>query len=596
MDYESRTIFSLVEQGLKGNTSGIALSSKRNGKWTDTTVNDFIERVRSCALGLFELGIRKGDRVALHARNSTEWMICDQAILSIGAINVPIYTTQPADQIKYILENSEARVYIVSDDEMFERVKPLSKSIETLTAIISLYGSGHKKLKSFDSVIALGYKKNEAEPNLFEQLKSKVEPEDLASIIYTSGTTGLPKGVMLTHNNIASNIQASYERVPFDPDKDKNLKILSFLPLSHIFERMLDYMFMSMSYPIYYIESNDELIDDIKTLKPHFFGTVPRLLEKVYVGLKIKTNEGSGVKRIIGLWGLSIAESYEPEKEPSWLNTIKFKLADRLVFSKIREALGGNLIGMISGGAALSGKMMRFYNGIGLYCSQGYGLTETSPVISVPAPGDLRAGSVGKPLRNVKVKIADDNEILIKGPNVTKGYYKMPEETINVFTDDGWFMTGDIGKLDDGHLYITDRKKDLFKLSTGKYVAPQYIENKLGNSIIIEQAAVIGSYHPYCVALIVPAFDSIAGKVSVKITKDELSKNKEVRRLLQDEIDKVNSSLPDWEQVRKFMIIDKSFTIESGELTPTMKMKRQIVYEKYQHQIDEMYEQEKKEA
>lgn len=598
MEYEPKTIINLVAQGLKENHSGIALSSKRNGKWNDTSVNKFIESVKYFALGLHELGVRKGDKVALHAPNSTEWMVCDQAILSLGAVNVPIYITQPADQIKYILENSESRVYIVSDDELFDNVKPLSKAIESLHAIVSLYGTAHKKLKLYDEVVDKGRKKDDAEAQLFEQLKSQVKPQNLASIIYTSGTTGIPKGVMLTHNNIASNILASYERAPFDPEKDKNLRILSFLPLSHIFERMLDYMFMSMSYPIYYIESTNELVDDIKTVKPHFFGTVPRLLEKVYAGFRAKTKEAGGIKKIIGLWGLNLADTYELGEVPSGIQAIKFRLADKLVYSKLREALGGNLIGMISGGAALSGKMMNFFNGIGLYCGQGYGLTETSPVIAVSTPGDLRAGSVGTPLKNVQVKIAEDDEILTKGPHVMKGYYKMPEETAGVFTDDGWFKTGDIGKLDqEGHLYITDRKKDLFKLSTGKYVAPQYIENKLGNSTEIEQAAVIGSAQPYCTALIVPAIKSVVGKLSnPDITKEELNKNEEVRKLLQNEVDAINRELPRWEQVQKFIIINEPFSIESGELTPTLKMKRRVIYDKYQSQIDEMYGQEKKEA
>lgn len=597
MNYQSRTILGLVGQGLEKNTSGIALSTKRNGEWTETTVNEFNERVKNFASGLYELGVRKGDRVALHAPNSTEWMVCDQAILSIGAINVPIYTTQPADQIKYILENSESRVYIISDDEMFEPVKSIIKSVDSLNAVVSMYGSSHAKLRSYDSILTMGEKKNQTDSKFFDSLKSKVQPDDLASFIYTSGTTGVPKGVMLTHNNIASNILASIERAPFDPDRDRNLKMLSFLPLSHIFERMIDYMYLTMGYPVYYIESIDEIVQDIKDIKPHFFATVPRLLEKVYAGFKAKTNEASGLKRSIGLWGLNLADTYEIENKPKGFNAIKFKIADKLVYSKIRDALGGNLIGMMSGGAALSGKMMNFFNGIGLYCGQGYGLTETSPVIAVSTPGDLKAGSVGKPVTGVRVKIADDGEILTTGPNVMKGYFKMPEQTAEVFTEDGWFMTGDIGKLDEyGHLYITDRKKDLFKLSTGKYVAPQYIENKLANSLIIEQAAVIGSSQRYCAALIVPAIDSINRKIDGNLKKEELHNSDEVRDLLQGEIDKVNSSLPDWEQVKKFIIINEPFTIESGELTPTMKMKRRVIYEKYLDQIEDMYENEPKEA
>ena len=590
MDYEPITVIQLVHQGIEKNASGLALSSKRNGKWVETSVGEFKSLVRNFALGLYEIGIRKGDRVALHAPNSTEWMVCDQAILSLGAINVPIYTTQPADQIKYILENSESSSYIISDDDMFRAVKPLVKPIDSLKSIISIFGTDHNKLKSFEHIIDTGKKKDQEEPGLYDRLIEEVRPEDLASIIYTSGTTGVPKGVMLSHDNIASNIHASIERAPFSPEKDRHLKILSFLPLSHIFERMLDYMYMTMGYPIYYIEQIEEIVEDIKTVKPHFFGTVPRLLEKVYASLKAKTSEAGGLKSKIGLWGLSLADTYEIGNKPTGFRALQFKIADKLVFKNIRGALGGNLIGMMSGGAALSGKMMNFYNGIGLYCGQGYGLTETSPVIAVSTPGDLRAGSVGTPIRGVQVKIADDGEILTKGPNIMKGYYKQPEETAATITSDGWFMTGDIGRLDeDGHLYITDRKKDLFKLSTGKYVAPQYIENKLANSTIIEQAAVIGSSMRFCAALIVPALDAVTKKTGTTITKDDLKDHPGVRELIQEEVDVINAGLPDWEQIKGFVILNEPFTIDSGELTPTMKMKRRVIYDRYAKEIDKMY-------
>ncbi|MEX0687020.1 MAG: long-chain fatty acid--CoA ligase [Balneolales bacterium] len=595
MKYEPNTIINLVKRGLENNTSGLAMSSKRNGIWAETSINAFNDRILYFALGLYDLGIRKGDKVALHSPNSTEWMISDLAILSLGAVSVPIYTTQPADQIKYILEDSEAKIYIVSDDKMFEGTKPLVKSIESLNSIISIYGSEHEKLQSFEEVIIAGQKIHNKQPDLLNKQISEVKPDDLASIIYTSGTTGVPKGVMLSHNNIASNIQASIERAPFDPKKDKNLKMLSFLPLSHIFERMLDYMYMTMGYPIYYIESLEEIVADIQKVKPHFFATVPRLLEKVYASTKAKTNEAAGLKRKIGLWGLQLADSYEIGKSNSVLKALKLKIADVLVYKKIRTALGGNLIGMISGGAALSGEMMKFFNGIGLYCAQGYGLTETSPVIAVSIPGDLRPGSVGKPITDVEVKIAEDDEILTKGPNVMKGYYKQPEETAAVFTNDGWFMTGDLGRFDeDGHLYITDRKKDLFKLSTGKYVAPQYIENKLAGSLIIEQAAVIGSSRRFCAALIVPSLDAISRKMNTTLTREDLNTHPEIHQLLQSEIDKVNKTLPDWEQIKDFVIISEPFTIKTGELTPTMKMKRKVIYENYKEEIDNLYQRDLK--
>lgn len=592
MGYDPTTIIAEIDKGIEKHYREVFIATKRKGEWVETGKEEFTEKVRKLALGLYELGVRSGDRVSIHSENSAEWVICDQAVLSLGATNVPIYTTQPAEQIKYILENSGAKVHIVSNDELFTETKSLMKSIESVEAVISIFGSKHEKLRSFESILEMGARKHEEDPGLFDRLKSEISPDDLATLIYTSGTTGDPKGVMLTHNNIASNLLASMERLPFDATVEEDQQMLSYLPLSHVFERMITYIYISLGYPIYYIEDIDEIREDMRHVRPYFIATVPRLLEKIHTGVKVRGQELSGVKKQLYYWGLNMAEDYDPEHPPSGLAALKHKLADKLVYSKIREAFGGKLLGFVSGGAALSPEIFSFFNGIGLYCAQGYGLTETSPVISVTDPDHMRIGSSGTPLSNVEVKIADDGEILTRGPHVMQGYYNNKEKTDEVMTEDGWFMTGDVGKLEDGYLFITDRKKSVFKLSTGKYVAPQIIENRLINSGYIEQAMVVGYKRKFCSALIVPTYENVKKRLKSKgySLTDDLSKDPNVRELIQSEVDKVNKELSPWETVKKFYLLEEPFTIESGELTPTQKVKRPVVNERYREEIDSMYE------
>lgn len=596
MKYEPSTIISEVDKGLQKHDKDVLLATKRKGQWIETGKEEFLEKVRNLALGLYQLGVRKGDRVTLHSENSTEWVICDQAILSLGAVNVPIYTTQPADQIKYILENSGARIHIVSNDELFAETKALMKSITNIEAVISILGSKHGKLRPFESVLEMGRKKYEESSGLLDELKAQVKPDDLASLMYTSGTTGDPKGVMLTHNNIASNVLASLERVPFDADVKEGEQMLSYLPLSHIFERLITYMYFSMGYPIYFIEEVEEIKEDFAHVKPYFFSTVPRLLEKIHTGIKVKGQEFSGLKKNLYYWALKRTENYDPQNPPSGLDAVKHKIADKLIYSKIRELFGGRLIGMISGGAALSPEIFKFINALGLYCGQGYGLTETSPVIAVTDPDHMRIGSSGTLLADVEVKIADDGEILTKGPNVMKGYFNDEEKTKSVFTADGWFMTGDVGKMEDGYLFVTDRKKSVFKLSTGKYIAPQTIENSLAESGYIEQAVVIGYGRKFCSALIIPSYQNIEKRLKSRgksITGDR-DKNDDVHTLIQQEVDKVNRQLSPWETIKKFVLLKEPFSIESGEITPTLKVKRSVVQERYKDEIESMYANQEK--
>ncbi len=585
-----QTIPQIVDVGIPKNTTGIACAVKRGGVWHETSVEDFREKIEAFALGLYAMGIRQGDRVALHSENSTEWIIIDQAVLRLGAVTVPIYTTQPGDQIKYILEDAEARIYIVSTEALFEAPRPFIDEIETLETTVGILGSYADGMLTFDEVLEQGRKRRDAAPGLLATLQEAIAPDDLATLVYTSGTTGLPKGVMLTHGNLASNVLAVEDRFPFDPDEDRGGAMLSYLPLSHSLERTATLTYLYIGYPIYFVEDFREIAEDFKTVRPVHMSTVPRLLEKIHAGIHKRAGTLSGVKRLLMRWALGLAERYDVARPPSGL---QHKLAERLVYKKLRDAIfGGNLKAVTSGGAALPGNLMNFFNALGLFCAQGYGLTETSPVITLYKKGTLRAGSAGIPVNNVEVRIADDGEILARGPNIMKGYYKLPDKTAEVMSDGGWFHTGDIGHLDDGHLFITDRKKQLFKLSTGKYIAPTPIEVALSGSPLIEQVVVVGSEYKFCAALIVldpQAVRQELGQAEAALPDADLAADASVNSLIDGVVTTVNESLPHWEQVKKFCLLEQPFSIEGGELTPTLKVKRRVVHEKYRDRIEGMY-------
>ncbi len=592
MAYENATLISVIDEGYDKNITGVFSATKRNGEWIKTSPAEFREKVENFALGLIELGVKPGDRVSLHSENSTEWLICDQAILSIGAVVVPIYTTQPGDQIKYILENSECHVHIVSNDEVFSDTKPLIKAVENVKAIITIQGSNHKKLRNFEDVIELG----KSAGGDIEAYRSKVKPGDLATLIYTSGTTGVPKGVQLTHNNIAHNVLACLEHYPFDIDKNRGHNILSYLPLAHMFERTATYIYAHIGYPIYYIEDVKDIKDDFAYVKPVYMITVPRLLEKIVTGIKVKGQDMRGLQKILYYWAINRALDFDPEKPPKGVGALQHRFADKIVYSKIRALFGGNLIAMNVGGAALAPSIMRFMNGIGIYCGLGYGLTETSPVLTGPTDGELRVGSSGRPFRDIEIRIAEDGEIQAKGPNIMSGYYRMSDKTKEAFTDDGWFCTGDIGHIDeDGWLFVTDRKKALFKLSTGKYVAPQPMENALVTSGFIDQAVVIGAHHRFCAALIVPAWDNMKKRFKdkhVEFPEEDITQNEYVIGRIQKEVDKVNAGKPHWEQIKKFRVLEEPFSIDKGEITPTLKVRRAVIREHYKDIIEEIYKDE----
>ncbi|HET7461343.1 MAG TPA: long-chain fatty acid--CoA ligase [Longimicrobium sp.] len=589
--YTPTTLLALVEQGLPRNITPVTIATKRDGKWIETSRAEFERQVELFAYGLHALGVRRGDRVAIHAENSAEWMVADLAILSLGAIDVPIYTTQPADQIEYIITNSEAVAYIVSSPRLYGAVAACLPNCAGLKAVIGIRGSFGEGMLSWRDVLAKGEAAKAAEPGFLAESRARANPEDLATFIYTSGTTGTPKGVMLTHWNLASNVLSSLERMPWDIEGLRGEKILSYLPLSHVFERMLAYLYLHVGYPVWFVENFEEMLQDLAAVRPVHFSTVPRLLEKVYAAIHAKGATLHGAQKKIFEWGIGLADRYDVEKPLGLADKVQYALADALVFKKVRALFGGRLVAITSGGAALSKEVMNFINAVGIFCGQGYGLSETSPVIAVYTKGRLRAGSVGEPITGVEVKIADDGEILVRGPNVMQGYFKMPEATAEVLTGDGWFKTGDVGHLEDGKLFITDRKKELMKLSTGKYIAPQPIEHRLAASRFIEQAVVVGNSRQFCSALIV--LDAVAignwfkeqgGEVPA-----DIAGHPGVKELIQREIDHVNTELPHWEQVKKFALITRPWSIETGELTPTLKIKRRVIHEKHAHEIQTLY-------
>lgn len=588
------TILHLVDSGFKRNRTGHCVVGKVDGEWKATTVEEFGRCVEHLALGFTELGIKKGQTVALHSENRPEWFLMDQALLSLGAVTVPIYTTQPDDQIEYILKNSEAQLYIVSNDELYSSIKPVWKNIPTLKGVFSFSHSTDSDVKHYSEIEKLGEKRQVDHPDEFATLKAKVEPDDLATLIYTSGTTGTPKGVMLTHWCVASNVVASEERVPFNPADFDEPYSLSFLPLAHIFERMISYLYTYMGMTIHFVGNIDDILVDFQSVRPIVFTTVPRVLEKIHAGFRAKVADMTGLGGLLAKAAIEHAENYDVAKPYTGIDALKMKLFDVLVYKKFRAAMGGRILNITSGGAALSPLMMNFFNAIGILTGQGYGLTETSPVISVYHKEQLKAGSAGIPLKNVEVKIAEDGEILARGPNIMKGYFKMAEATKEVLDDDGWFHTGDIGHLDDdGFLFITDRKKALFKLSTGKYVGPQHLENLLKDQGQVEQIVVIGNGKKFCAALIYPDYRFIAKRLEsagTTLHEDQKTTQEEVLAEVQSAIDLVNKKVPHWEQIKRFRLLAEPLSIEGGELTPKMSIKRPFVMKKYDYLVKDIYE------
>ena len=573
------TLPALAEQGLERNAGGIAVSCRYGREWRDTTVADFRTAVAEIALALHARGVRHGDRVCLHSENRTEWLLADLAILSIGAVSVPIYATQPADQVRYILKHCEAKVLFVSNAELWRTSGAFIADFPDLD-VVGFDGAWHGQMTPLADFRKEGAHLARTEPELSARLRAEVTPDDLASITYTSGTTGVPKGVMLTHRNLAFSILASQTRAFSARNRKPGDRMLSFLPYAHIYEHGVIYSYLQLGAHVFIVPNTDNLLEDIQHVRPAHFATVPRLLEKVYGAIHTKVGAARGVKGALGRWALKVAHRYDVEKGGG----LAHRIADRLVFSKMRATMGGNIRGISSGGAALSAEIARFFIAIGIPVGEGYGLTETSPVITTYDPERLRPGSVGLPLPGVEVQIAPDGEILARGPNVMQGYYKMPEQTADVLTADGWFHTGDIGHMDaEGFLYITDRKKELFKLSTGKYVAPAPIENRLICHPVIEQVVIVGNGQKFTGALIFPLVEAIRDRLGHEPSQEE------VRAILQDAVDAANAGLPPWEQVKKFEVLSEPMSVETGEYTPTLKRKRAQIATRRHAEIARIY-------
>ena len=572
------------------------VSEKRGGDWVRVSSDEFARRVRHIALGLSELGIQPGDRVGLISENRPEWSIVDLAILAAGAVVVPLYTTQASDQIRFILEDSGARALMISGGRVLKHAREGFAGIDGLNEVIVFdpkSAEGVNRAVTLENVETRGATIDRRDAKAFDRLIGRGRPEDLATIIYTSGTTGEPKGVMLTHDNFIANVRSITSGLPISP-ADVSLSVL---PLSHIFERTVFYVFAYVGVAVHYAASFDQVGEFLREVKPTIMTAVPRLFEKVYHRIIKKGTSAGGTKAKIFEWSLAVGQrvaELEDKKQRVPLSLrAKQGVADRLVFSKWREGIGGRLRYFVSGGAPLSPTLSYSFLGAGIKILQGYGMTETC-IVCANRPEDNCVGSIGKPFKGIEVKTAPDGELLVRGPNVMRGYYGHPEATLAVMRDE-WFATGDVGHIDkDGHIFITDRKKDLFKLSNGKYIAPQQIESLLKQSGFINQVVVIGSSRKYPAALIVPDWEAVksalrAAGESVGETHEEIAKQPAAAKVVQRDVTKITAHLADYERVRRVALLPNEFSIDAGEMTPTLKVKRNVIDERYADLIDDLY-------
>ena len=559
---------------------------KRNGKWEKISTDEYIRITNQLSRALLKYGIKKGDRIALiTSNNRVEWCFFDQAALQIGAVTVPIYSSISSEDCVYNLENSGSKICIVSDEKLFDKINTIKSQLPELKDIFTF--DDVKDATNWKELLESG-KETDSQQEV-ETIKDSISEDDLVSIIYTSGTTGKPKGVMLTHKNIVSDVLGCEDRVPHKDSKNKGL---SFLPLCHVYERMIIYLFTTNGISIYFAESNEKLSENLKEIKPQYMTVVPRMVEKVYDAIYKRGTEAGGLKSKIFLWSIKVAEKYKIGDSKSLAHII----ADKLVFSKWREGLGGNIITLVSGSAALSKRLNTMFHAAGIPILEGYGLTETSPVIAVNSFEHTKIGSVGRPIKNIDVKIQEDGEITVKGPTVTQGYYKDEKQTKEAFTEDGYFKTGDIGILDkDNFLFITDRKKEMFKTSGGKYVAPQVIENLAKASQFIEQIMVVGDGEKMPTALVQPDFEfakSWASKnnINIGVSPTEIANSKELKAEIEKEISKINVHLGKWEQVKKIELTPEIWTEDNGLLTPTLKLKRKAIKEHFIKLYEKLYD------
>lgn len=586
---EITRVFDLLQLSIEKYHKDDMVAAKENGLWIKYSTERFVGLVNAVSSGLIASGIKKNDKIAIMSPNRPEWNICDFGIMQIGATQVPMYPTLAENDIKFILRDAEVKIVFVSDKLLYEKLNKV-RTLEELDF----------KIFSFDQIEGVPYWMElseiagRSEPVDLQTYREGVLPGDLLTLIYTSGTTGTPKGVMLTHDNLVSNCIASSGMYP------KNFsKALSFLPLSHIFERMVLYMYFYLGISVYYAQSMDTIAADLLEVKPHGFTTVPRLLEKIYDRIVAKGAELTGIKKQLFFWALNLGHKYEMDGQNGAFYEFQLKIANKIIFKKWREALGGNIMAIVSGGAALQPRLARVFWAANMPVLEGYGLTETSPVIAVNGldPGATKFTTVGKVIKDVEVRIAEDGEILCKGPNVMKGYYNRPDLSDEVIDKDGFFHTGDIGELLEGkYLRITDRKKEIFKTAGGKYIAPQVLENKFKESPYIEQVMVIGENERFPAALILPSFPALSAWCAradiTYTTKEEMIKDQRVIDKIQSVIDHFNQDFGNWEKVKKFELLANEWSIDGGELTPKLSLKRKIILQKYKSQVEKIYRNE----
>ena len=596
-----RTLLDLLDDAVETYPNPRAFNQPaEGGGWTTTSNTEFRDLVNEVAAGFLEHGLERGDHVAFFMDSDFYFVLADLGTLLAGLVNVPLYTTFTRENLVYVTTHGEAKAMVISTPEMVEQFAEWAADVPDVRLVVLATGTPPDvplpegvRLVTLDALRQAGRDRIAAEPPLPDELRDQIEPSDLATLIYTSGTTGQPKGVMLTHENVSFNGPAAITAYPQLGHQDEH--ILTFLPLTHIYARALSFASLAQGHSVYYSDP-DRLVGHLPEVRPTMFATVPRVLEKVFDKVTLGVQESEGVKRTIGTWALGLATDYDLSSPPSGLSALPYKLADTLVYSKLRERLGLTRVKVVSvGGAALRADLANAFSAMAIPCYQGYGLTETSPVITAEVPSHRKAGTVGPPIVGIEVAIADDGEILTRGPHVMRGYYKNHEATAEVLDGDGWFHTGDIGTFGpDGLLRITDRKKALFKLSTGKYVVPQPIENALAESPLVDQAVVVGNGQKYAVALLFPNSDAVrswAKSHGVDASQSEaaLLKDAAVLREFERLVSTANEGIDHWSQVQRFRLITEPMTVENGLLTPKMSVKRAVVNKRYRDAIDATY-------
>ena len=588
----AKRVFDLLEYNLERHNKDVVLAVKRSGKWVTFSTREYVEYANLISYGLMTLGVGKGDKVATVSYNRPEWNFADMGILQIGAIHVPVFPNVNDEDLLYILQESEAKVLFAGNRFIYAKILEIKEHLPNLLKVYCYDEAA--ECVPYSELIELGRMNPEPEKLIIH--KHNVQPDDLASIIYTSGTTGSPKGVMLTHENHVSNVLIAANNIRLKPE----YRYLSYLPLSHSYERMVNYIVLYLGLPTYYADGVSNILTSFREVKPHVMVSVPLLLEKIYQGILKKGMELKGIKAFIFNRALSLAEKYELHKDMGAWYKWQMKIADRLVFSKWRQALGGKMIKIICGGASVQPHLMRIFWAAGIPVYEGYGLTEAAPLIAFNTEDDVKVGTVGKPIPDVLVKISEDGEVLVKGPNVMAGYYMHPKETQEVIDAEGWLHTGDIGNTDEeGFLRITGRIKEAFKISSGLYVFPERLENRLKQSFFISQALVAGDNKNYLTALIQPNFEYLSeyfNRNGIKFSGPaEMIIHPSVQSLFREEVKKINGpGIKENETIQKYLLVGEEWTIETGELTPSLKLKRKILLEKYKQQLNALYKDEVK--